>query len=98
MGLLKAYTAIGSIEDSIRTTNPNEIARYVGSRTVYDFKSIATFCKRPTLAIRFRYVKGLTTPIRLNELKIFGVVKGAPQSIMKLEQKGIEWIKARLKI
>ena len=93
---VKGITAIGAIEDYLRTTNPNDIARHVSSRTVYSFNSIAEFCKKPTLAIRFRYVKGLKTPIRLNELKQSGVIKGAPQSIMKLKKEGVEWIKTRL--
>ncbi len=95
---VKGITAIGSVEDFIRTTNPNEIARHVGSRTVYSYNSIAEFCIKPTLAIRFRYVKGLTTPLGLKELKRSGVVKGAPQSIMKLKQEGVNWIKTRLSI
>ncbi len=97
-GDVRGITAIGFIEDIIRTTNSNKIARHVGSRTVYDFKSITEFCKRPTLVIRFRYVKGVKKPIRLKELKNFGVIKDAPQSIIKLEKKGIEWIRERLNI
>jgi hypothetical protein len=93
---VKGITAIGAIEDILRTANPNAIARHVGSRTVYSFDRIAEFCKKPTLAIRFRYVRGLETPIQLNELKKSGVIKGAPQSIMKLKQEGVEWIKKRL--
>ena len=93
---VKGITAIGSVEDLLRTENPNAIARHVGSRTVYSYDSIAEFCKKPTLAIRFRYVKGLETPIRLIELKKSGVIKGAPQSIMKVKQEGVEWIKKRL--
>lgn len=95
-GDVKGITAIGAIEDFLRTSNPNDIARHVGSRTVYSFDSIAEFCTKPTLAIRFRYVKGLNTPIRLNELIKSGVIKGAPQSIMKLKQEGVEWIRTRL--
>lgn len=93
---VSGITAIGAVEDSLRTSNPDEIARHVGSRTVYSFNSIVGFCNKPTLAIRFRYVKGLKIPIRLNELKKYGIISGAPQSIMKLRQEGVEWIKTRL--
>jgi len=89
-------TAIGAVEDALRTTNPDEIARHVGSRTVYSFDSIVDFCRKPTLAIRFRYVKGLNTPIRLNELKQKGIIKSAPQSILKLRKEKLEWIKTKL--
>lgn len=93
---VKGITAIGIVEDSIRTSNPNEIARHVGSRTVYSFNSIVEFCHKPTLVIRFRYVKGLDVSIRLNELKKAGIINGAPQSIMKLKHEGVEWLKTRL--
>ena len=93
---VKGITAIGIVEDLIRTSNPTEIARHVGSRTVYSFNSIVEFCHKPTLAIRFRYVKGLDVSIRLSELKKAGIIKGAPQSIMKLKQEGVEWLKTRL--
>lgn len=89
-------TAIGAVEDTLRSSNPDEIARHVGSRTVYSFDSIVDFCHKPILAIRFRYVKGLNQPIRLNELKQKRIIKGAPQSIMKLRQEGVEWIRTKL--
>ncbi|MCP3875088.1 MAG: EVE domain-containing protein [Desulfobacteraceae bacterium] len=89
-------TAIGAVEDTLRSSNPDEIARHVGSRTVYSFDNIVDFCHKPTLAIRFRYVKGLSLPIRLNELKRKGVIRGAPQSITRLRPEGVEWIRTKL--
>jgi len=89
-------TTIGAVEDTLRSSNPDEIARHVGSRTVYSFNNIVDFCHKPTLAIRFRYVKSLNPPIRLNELKQKKIITGAPQSIIRLRQEGVEWIKTKL--
>ena len=89
-------TALGAVEDTLRSSNPDKIARHVGSRTVYSFDSIVDFCYKPTLAIRFRYVKEFNPPVRLNELKKKGIIRGAPQSIMKIRQEGVEWIKTKL--
>jgi len=94
----QCITALGIIEDTIKSSNPNEIARYVGSRTVYRYSDIVKLCNKPTLAIKFRYVKGLEAPIRLNELIKNTVLKGAPQSVTKLDSKGIKWIKKKLKM
>jgi hypothetical protein len=94
----RGITAVGAVEDTLRTSNAAEIARHVGSRTVYSFDNIVDFCHKPTLAIRFRYVKGLESPIRFNELKQNGIITGAPQSIMQLRREGVEWIKTRLKM
>ncbi|MFH2045140.1 MAG: EVE domain-containing protein [Pseudomonadota bacterium] len=93
---IRGITAIGAVEDTLKSSKPDEIARHVGSRTVYSFDDIVDFCNKPTLAIRFRYVKDINPPIRLNELKQKGFLGGAPQSIMKLRQEGVIWIKTKL--
>ena len=93
---ISGITAIGAVEDTLRTSNPDEIARHVGSRTVYSFDDIEGFCHKPTLVIRFRYVKDINPPILLKELKQRAILKGAPQSIMKISQKGALWIKTKL--
>jgi len=88
-----AVTAVGIVEDTLRSRNADEIARYVGQRTVYTFDDIEKLCEKDVLAIRFRLVKLLGDPISLNELKQNKVIKAAPQSITQLKEQGIEWLR-----
>ncbi|ACL06180.1 GCN5-related N-acetyltransferase [Desulfatibacillum aliphaticivorans] len=90
-----AVTAIGVVEDTLRSTNAGEIARYVGTRTVYTFEDIEKLCTKPTLAIKFRFAKGIP-PIRLNEMQKNGILKGVPQSIRRLPSEGISWIREKI--
>lgn len=96
-----SITALGIIESYIRSTDPNLIARYVGSRTVYKYVDIVDMCKeskRATLAIKFRYVKQLEPSIGIKELKDNFILNGPPQSITKLNPEGTEWIKQKLQM
>lgn len=96
-----SITALGIVESFIRSTDANQIARYVGSRTVYRFSDIVDMCKRSkrdTLAIKFRYVKNLESGIGIKELKENSVLNGAPQSITRIKPEGIEWIKQKLQM
>lgn len=93
---ISGITAIGVVEDVKRSSIPDVIARFVGTRTVYRYQDIVDLCQKPTLAIKFRFVKGVK-PISLAELKTNGCLKGAPQSISKLPFKGIKWIQGKLK-
>lgn len=95
---ISGITAIGVIEGTLRSTDPNEIARYVGTRTVYPYSEIVAMCIKPTLAVKFRYAKRVNMPILLKELKSNGVLKGAPQSITKLPIEGLSWIKEKIEM
>ncbi|MBC2704684.1 GNAT family N-acetyltransferase [Desulfobacula sp.] len=96
-----SITAIGIVESFIRSTDANQIARFVGSRTVYRYVDIADMCmksKKDTLAIKFRYVKNLESSIGIKELKKNSVLNGAPQSITKIKPERVEWIKQKLQM
>jgi len=95
---ISGITAIGVIEGTLRSSDPNEIARYVGTRTVYPYNEIVRMCKKSTLAVKFRYANKFDKPIKLKELKNNGVLKGAPQSISKLPDEGLSWIQERIKM
>jgi hypothetical protein len=92
---------VGIVEGFMRSANANQIARYVGSRTVYRYSDIADMClrsKRDTLAIKFRYVKQLESSIGVKELKENFVLNGTPQSITKVKPEGVKWIKQKLQM
>lgn len=96
-----SITALGIVESYIRSSDANEIARYVGSRTVYRYSEIANICqksKKDTLAIKFRYVKPVDPGIGIKYLTINSVLNGPPQSITKLKPEGTRWIRQKLQM
>jgi GNAT superfamily N-acetyltransferase len=94
---VSGITALGVVEDTFRSDDPNAVARYVGSRTVYRYRDIIQLCQKPTLAIKFRFVKGLA-PISLGEMQANSVLKGVPQSILRVHEEGVKWIKAKIEM
>jgi hypothetical protein len=94
---ISGITSIGVIEDTFRSSDPDALARYVGSRTVYRYTDIVQLCNKTILAVKFRFVKGIS-PILSKELIANGVLKGAPQSISRVSQKGVEWIREKIKM
>jgi hypothetical protein len=90
---VKGVTALGVVEDTHVSNNPNEIARYAGKRTVYSYSEIQNLCStRPVLAILFRQVKVLDKPISLRNLKSRGVLSGPPQSIQEIPEEVKAWL------
>jgi len=86
-GDIKSLTNIGIIEEILRTNNANELAAFVGKRTVYSFKEMAEKCKKEAIGILFRHVKNLNIKINFNSLKGKGIIKGPVQSIIKVSNK-----------
>lgn len=93
---LQAATALGIVEQTLSSPDPNGIARFAGKRTVYTYRQIREMCTGPVLAILFRRVLFIRPPIGLAELEEHGIVGGAPQSIAQVGEKGREWLKAKL--
>lgn len=91
-----ALTVLGIVEDWIRSRNPNTIAQYVGTRTVYKFSEIEQMCNKPVLAIKFRFIRILHKSIPLRNLVANGIVGGPPQSITLLNEAGKEWVKNQI--
>ena len=89
--------ALGVAEDTLVSTQPVEIARYVGKRTVYRFNEIEELCQRgETLAILFRQSRILRSPITLNELTKNNVLSAAPQSVLNVPEEAAKWLQTRL--
>jgi GNAT superfamily N-acetyltransferase len=93
---VRAVTVIGICEDTRRCTNPDDIAQYVGKRTVYSYRQIQRMCSRPVLAVRFRLVTILDDRITLNEMQTAGMLSSAPQSIVKLSPRAVKWLQKRI--
>ena len=91
-------TSVGVCETVLVSTVPNEIARFVGKRTVYRLEEIENLCQRHVLAILFRHARVLESPISIEDLKSHLVLKGPPQSITRLRNGGDEWLQSRLSV
>jgi L-amino acid N-acyltransferase YncA/predicted RNA-binding protein with PUA-like domain/rRNA-processing protein FCF1 len=95
---ISSLTAIGVVEDILRSSNPDTIARYVGSSTVYRYDEIEALCYKPVLAIKFRFAKELDNFVSLKQLRDNHIINGQPQSIAKIPQEKIECVKALIKM
>lgn len=95
---LKVITAVGVVESTLRSSDPQEIMTYVGRRTVYRPNEIVEMCRsvRGVLAILFRQDRFIDPPWQLAELQANGVVRGWPQAIVRVSEKGCIWIRQQL--
>lgn len=80
----------------MRSDRANEIARYVGTRTVYPYSQIEAMCSKPVLAIKFRLVRLLKAAIPLSDMLGQNILAGAPQSITKLDGATVQWLRDRM--
>jgi len=94
----QAVQVVGVVENWTASADPNEIARFVGKRTVYTFPEIEWLCAegQETLAVLFRQVDILREPITLNTLLELGVLNGPPQQITSVNIEERTWLQQRL--
>lgn len=94
----RTLTAVGVVEETLRTYDPAEVASFVGRRTVYTPAEIASMCAsvRGVLAILFRQDRFLEPPWELAELQANGVMTSWPQSITRVHGGGTTWVHQRL--
>lgn len=66
----RAVTAAGVVDDVLRSSDPVEIRRFVGLRTVYSDAEVAELCagERSVLAVLFRHDRSLRDGWPLDEL------------------------------
>jgi predicted nucleic acid-binding protein len=92
----KKITTIGVVEEVHSSlTDVEEIIRLVGKRTVYSFDDVSSMSKKPTTVILFTWHCHLTNPLSLDDLISEKVLKGAPQSIMRISHEKYLIIKNR---
>ena len=94
----RAATVVGVVESTLVSREPDEIRRFVSTRTVYTDRVVVDLCGRgEVLAIRFRQDRALTSPWPLSELILEGVANAAPQSIQQVrDEGGIQWLRSQL--
>lgn len=94
----QAITCWGVVETAVRSSEPDELCGFVLPRTVYTEGDIDAMCRRGSvLAIMFRQcLMPIRPSIGLEELTRAGVLKGAPQTIVRIKEDSKEWIAQRL--
>ena len=95
---LRGVTALGVVEQTLRTADTEELARCARKRTVYEMPDIeAKTAKGSALGILFRHAPILKKRILLKTLIEAGLVKAAPQSIVQMKPETNSWIRDHLK-
>jgi hypothetical protein len=87
-------TSLGVVEEIHYDQNePEKIMRLVGKRTVYTKKEIIDMVKSVGV-ILFRHHFHLKTALRYNLLKKEGILKGAPRSVVEIEDSKYRTVKS----
>ena len=74
--------------------DPDDIMRIVGKRTVYSRYEIEEMVEKGAVTvILFRHHFHLNNPLSFDELKNMGVLRGPPQSIMKISNENYNKVK-----
>ena len=94
----QAITAVGVVEGTESSRDPQAIRRFVGRRTVYTDSAIARMCsENEVLAIRFRLDRILDPVWSVAELVAEGVFQRSPQSISEVAAgRGLTWVRQQL--
>ena len=88
--------AIGTVDQTMVSKDVNQIVRKVSTRTVYSLEQIEKMCYKEILVVLFRHSITFEVCITAQQLSEHLCMKRAPQSIMKVPKKGIEWLKQRI--
>ncbi len=93
----QAITAVGVLESTIASSDPEQIARYVARRSVFRREAIDAMTKHgAVLAMLFRLDHVLSTnPISLAEMMENRLVRSHPQSVMHIHSEGLPWLQTR---
>ncbi|MGR3292652.1 MAG: GNAT family N-acetyltransferase [Candidatus Scalindua sp.] len=94
---IKGITVLGIVEDTLVSKSPDQVARFVGKRTVYKYLEIAEMCSSEVLAILFRQVILLPKAISLDTMIESNILSAHPQQITKASEGVNQWIQKIIK-
>lgn len=82
----KKIECCGIVEQTLRSSNPDELLPLVGKRSVFSRSEIESNCskERSSLLILFRQTENLIKPFDLLDLKKDRLIKGYPQTITQI--------------
>jgi hypothetical protein len=90
-------TAVGVVEQTRVSEEPDEVAAFVAGRTVYSYREIHAMCAAgEVLAIRFRLDRRVDPPWRAHALAGGKVMTRSPQSIATVPEEGVQWVREQL--
>jgi L-amino acid N-acyltransferase YncA len=96
---LSQIRCIGVAEETLVSSNVEEIARFVGQRTVYSLDEIKKMCSSSVLAILFRQTLGIgELPFGLEQLVNNNALRSVPQSITRVKRGGLQWIRDQIEL
>jgi hypothetical protein len=90
-------TAVGVVEQTLVSQEPDQVAVFVAGRTVYSYREIHALCASgPVLAIRFRFDRRVDPPWPAPALVSAKVMTRSPQSIATVPEEGARWVREQL--
>ncbi len=92
----RAVRFVAVVEDTMQSCNPVEVARFVGTRTVYSAKEIEELAgggRKEVAAMLLRQSRFLEPGLPYAELLSHGVVAGPPQATQRVPEKGAAWVR-----
>lgn len=93
----RALTVLGVVEQAVRLSTAEEIARVVSNRTVYTLQQIEHMtAKGELLVILFRQDRVLSKPIALAECVRSQLLSSWPMSITAVHRSGFPWLSSRI--
>ncbi len=94
---VRAITAVGVVEETLRSSDPTLLARWLGPRTPHSLRELSELARRRPLAIHFRQALILREPISRSDLIVNEVLKRAPSSITQVKgRRALRWLRERL--
>lgn len=94
----QTVSVVGVVEETSRTSSPDEVLNLVGGRTVYGHADIARLASHSSqvLVILFRQDRIVDPEWNLIELQDHGVLKAPPQTVTKVKEAGARWVHQQL--
>lgn len=95
---LQIVSVVGVVEETRRTSSPDEVLNLVGGRTVYGRSDIAQLASHSSqvLVVLFRQDRNVDPGWSLAELQDHGVLKAPPQTVTKVREAGARWVHQQL--
>lgn len=91
-------SAVGVVEEVLRTSDAQKLAAFTRKRTVYTQPDIeAKTIDRTAVGILFRYAPVLRHNLALADLLAAGVFVTPPRSIQRVREEAIPWIQQQMK-
>jgi ribosomal protein S18 acetylase RimI-like enzyme len=94
----QAVAALGVVEETRVSADPDELITFMGQRTVYGPGEIEEFCRRgdPVTAVIFRQDRFIEPPWPWQQLAARRVLRRPPQSIATVPEEGVQWLRTQL--